>query len=133
TLGHKCDGVADEEQQGVREFKDNAGAYKALAGGEVQVLGGTAWLWARDEFASAVDVLFVDEAGQMALANVVAVSQAADSLVLLGDPRQLEQPVKGSHPEGVACSALEHVLHGHLTMPPDRGLFLPKTWRLAPE
>jgi predicted RecB family nuclease len=133
TLGHKCDGVADEEQKGVREFKDNPGAYKALTGGEVQVLGGTAWLWAREEFASTVDVLFVDEAGQMALANVVAVSQAADSLVLLGDPRQLEQPVKGSHPDGVACSALEHILRGHLTMPPESGLFLPKTWRLAPE
>ena len=95
-------------------------------------MGGTAWLWARPEAAGAVDVLFVDEAGQMSLANVLAVSQAAKSLVLLGDPQQLEQPQKGSHPDGVDVSALEHMLGGHETMPADRGIFLAETWRLAP-
>ena len=80
----------------------------------------------------AVDVLFVDEAGQMSLANVLAVSQAADSLVLLGDPRQLDQPQKASHPDGVGISALEHVLNGAETMPDDRGLFLPATYRMSP-
>ena len=79
-----------------------------------------------------MDVLFVDEAGQMSLANALAVSGAAGSLVLLGDPQQLEQPQKGSHPDGVGVSALEHVLGGAATMPPDRGLFLPTTWRLHP-
>ena len=80
---------------------------------------------------SAVDVLFVDEAGQMSLANVLAVSQAANSVVLLGDPQQLEQPRKGSHPDGVDVSALEHMLGGTQTIPPDRGIFLPVTWRLV--
>ncbi len=42
-----------------------------------------------------VDVLFVDEAGQLSLANTVAISRAATSLVLLGDPQQLEQPIQG--------------------------------------
>ena len=74
----------------------------------------------------------MDEAGQMSLANALAVSGAAQSLVLLGDPQQLEQPQKGSHPDGVGVSALEHVLGGAATMPPDRGLFLPTTWRLHP-
>ena len=37
----------------------------------------------------------------MSLANVLAVSRAAKSIVLLGDPQQLEQPQKGSHPDGV--------------------------------
>ena len=96
------------------------------------VLGGTAWLWARPEFAASVDVLFVDEAGQMSLANVLAVSQAAKNLVLLGDPQQLEQPQKGSHPDGVDVSALQHILGAHQTMPADRGVLLPVTWRLAP-
>ena len=82
--------------------------------------------------ASSVDVLFVDEAGQMALANALAVSQAANSMVLLGDPQQLEQPRKGSHPDGVGIAALEHVLAGHQTVQADRGIFLPETWRLAP-
>ena len=68
----------------------------------------------------------------MALANVVAVSQAAKSVVLLGDPRQLEQPIQGSHPDGVAVSALDHILGSHATIPVDRGLFLDETWRLHP-
>ena len=116
----------------VRAFDKNDEALSALHSGEVQVLGGTAWLWAREEFASSVDVLFVDEAGQMSLANALAVSPAAASLVLLGDPQQLEQPQKGSHPDGVDISALEHVLGGAATMPAGVGLFLPVTWRLAP-
>jgi uncharacterized protein len=81
----------------------------------------------------AVDVLFVDEAGQISLANVVAISRATESLVLLGDPQQLDQPLRGTHPPGADRSALAHVLAGQATMPPDRGLFLETTWRLHPE
>lgn len=66
--------------------------------------------------ATTVDVLFVDEAGQTSLANVLAVTQAAASIVLLGDPQQLEQPKKGSHPDGVNDSALQHMLGEHLTI-----------------
>jgi uncharacterized protein len=68
----------------------------------------------------------------MSLANVLGVTRAATSLVLLGDPQQLEQPSKGVHPQGVDVSALQHVLDGAETMPEGRGLFLPITWRLAP-
>src|SRR5438105_13551503 len=69
----------------------------------------------------------------MSLANVLACAQAAKNLVLLGDPQQLEQPQKASHPEGSELSALEHLLEGHETMPDQRGLFLGETWRLHPE
>jgi uncharacterized protein len=79
-----------------------------------------------------VDVLFVDEAGQLSLANTLAAAQSASSIVLLGDPQQLEQPQKGSHPPGVDVSALDHILQGHQTMPAEHGLFLPVTWRLCP-
>ena len=68
----------------------------------------------------------------MALADVLAVSQAARSLVLLGDPRQLEQPTQGSHPDGVGVSALDHILGPHATVSADYGLFLEETWRLHP-
>jgi uncharacterized protein len=118
--------------EAVAQLGSNEAAAEALANGELDVVGGTAWLWARPEFQGVVDVLFVDEAGQMSLANVVAVSPAAQSLVLLGDPQQLEQPQKGTHPDGVGDSALQHFLGDHRTMPPDRGMFLPTTWRLAP-
>src|SRR5207249_4990874 len=132
-LGHKRDeGEEGGHGSGVKAFGDNSEAIQALQSGHANVLGGTAWLWARPEFAKSVDVLFVDEAGQMSLANVLAVSQAARSIVLLGDPQQLEQPQQGSHPEGVNASALQHMLGRHQTMPPDRGIFLPVTWRLSP-
>jgi predicted RecB family nuclease len=98
-----------------------------------KVVGGTAWLWSREDMFESVDVLFVDEAGQMSLADVVASSQAARNLVLLGDPQQLDQPVQGCHPEGIAVSALQHFLQGQETMPANRGLFLGETWRLHPD
>jgi predicted RecB family nuclease len=104
----------------------------AALGAGCQVAAGTAWLWARPEAFESVDVLFVDEAAQMSLANVLAVSQASLSLVLLGDPRQLDQPTQGSHPEGTSVSALDYILEGHQTISADRGLFLAETWRLHP-
>jgi uncharacterized protein len=121
----------DEDPPGITLTTDNKEARAALEGG-IQILGGTSWLWSSEDFTGAVDVLFVDEAGQMALANVLAVSQAAKSIVLLGDPQQLEQPQQGSHPEGAEASALEHILGGAKTIPADMGLFLDKTWRLPP-
>jgi len=131
-LGHKGDGEDADGPSTIQEFGDNGEALEALRSRGVHVLGGTAWLWAREDFASAVDVLFVDEAGQMSLANVLAVSGAAGSVVLLGDPQQLDQPQKGSHPDGVNASALGHILGAHQTIPADRGIFLPTTWRMAP-
>ena len=122
----------DEGDDGIICLKGNEAPLAALMGHELDVLGGTSWLWSREEYANTVDVLFVDEAGQMSLANVLAVSQAADSLVLLGDPQQLDQPEKASHPDGVGISALQHVLGGHETMPPEKGIFLPVTWRMSP-
>jgi len=114
------------------ETTENKHVLEALESGEAVLAAGTAWLWSRPEFAGAVDVLFIDEAGQMSLADVLAVSQATKRIVLLGDPQQLEQPQQGTHPPGVAVSALQHILGTAETMPPERGLFLPETWRLAP-
>jgi predicted RecB family nuclease len=99
---------------------------------DTSVGGGTAWLWSRPDAFEAVDVLFVDEAAQMSLANVLALSQAARTVVLIGDPQQLDQPTKGSHPERVAVSGLEYILDELPTISPDKGLFLEETWRLNP-
>jgi len=123
----------EESTDYIRIIKDaNGPIFEMLASREAQVAAGTAWLWSREEAAHSLDVLFVDEAGQISLANTLAVSQAAKSVILLGDPQQLEQPKRGSHPDGTDVSALEHLLGEHQTMPPDRGLFLATTWRLHP-
>lgn len=69
----------------------------------------------------------------MSLANVLAISHAGRSLVLLGDPQQLDQPMQGSHPEGAEQSGLGHLLSGDRTIGASRGLFLEDTWRLHPD
>jgi hypothetical protein len=109
--------------QAVREHLDD---------GRANLAAGTSWLWASPRMIGAVDVLFVDEAGQISLANVVATSTATRSIVLLGDPQQLDQPMQGAHPPGADRSALAHVLGGAATIGADRGLFLETTWRLHP-
>jgi len=107
-------------------------ALDAVRSRRANVLGGSSFMWAPEQFCGALDVLFVDEAGQMALADVISVAHAAKNLVLIGDPQQLERPLKGSHPEGAEKSALEHLLGEHKTILPDMGLLLPETWRLHP-
>jgi len=105
----------------------------AMQDGDFDIVAGTAWMWAREDFASSVDTLFVDEAGQMSLANVLAIAGAGRNLVLLGDPQQLAQPSHAAHPPGAGVSALEHILDGHATMPDDAGLFLDQTYRMHPK
>lgn len=103
-----------------------------LAQGEVQVVAGTAWVFAHESLRSQLDVLVVDEAGQFSLADALAVSVAAESLVLVGDPQQLAQPSQASHPEGAGASALEHLIGPEGIITEGRGLFLERTWRLPP-
>ena len=111
---------------------DTRDACAALALGSLDVVGGTSWLWARDEAEGLVDVLCIDEAGQMSLADAVASARCARSLLLLGDPQQLDQPLQGVHPPGADRSVLAHVLDDARVMPKDFGLFLDGTWRLHP-
>ncbi|CAM3799163.1 TM0106 family RecB-like putative nuclease [Occultella aeris] len=99
------------------------------------VIGGTAWDFTnRRRFAVGdLDVLVIDEAGQFALANTIAVATAARRLLLLGDPQQLPQVSQGTHDAPVDVSALGWLTEGHATLPPSRGYFLDRTWRLHPE
>ena len=126
----KADQVLADDR--VIHAKNAEDARAQLDDGRANIAAGTPWLWASAKMTGAIDVLFVDEAGQISLANVAAMSQATESIVLLGDPQQLDQPLQGSHPPGAERSALGHVLDGHATIPGERGLFLETTWRLHP-
>jgi predicted RecB family nuclease len=97
---------------------------------DVLLLAGTSWLFARESMEGVVDTLFVDEAGQLSLADALAAGTCARNIVLLGDQQQLSQVSQGIHPEGAGVSVLEHLLAGEDTVPPDRGLFLSQTWRM---
>ena len=121
----------EEDSDRLTFTKSNDDLLGAL-GSSAQVGGATAWFWSREDAQGSVDVLIVDEAAQMSLANVLAISGAAKTLVLLGDPQQLDQPIQGSHPDGTDISALAHLLRGEETIKEDQGLFLEETLRLHP-
>jgi uncharacterized protein len=105
-----------------------------LSAGDFNLIAGTAWLWANaDMRQSPVDVLVVDEAGQLSLADAVAAAGGTRNMLLLGDPLQLAQVAKAEHPGASGASVLEHVLGDHVTIPDTRGVFLAETWRMHPD
>jgi len=129
----KCDnGDEVSGDPGIRVTDENGEVESGLAADDYDLVGGTAWLFAREQMLGALDVLFVDEAGQMSLANVVAMGGCASSIVLLGDPNQLPMVSQGTHPDGAGASALEHLLGDATTLDDARGLFLETTWRMHP-
>jgi uncharacterized protein len=94
------------------------------------VVGGTAWAFAHDDLSNTLDYLFIDEAGQVAIANLIGMSSSTRNIVLMGDQMQLGQPIQGSHPGQSGQSVLEYYMEGHATMPPTQGVFLPSTFRM---
>ncbi|MBV8155261.1 MAG: TM0106 family RecB-like putative nuclease [Candidatus Eremiobacteraeota bacterium] len=108
---------------------DDAGAF---AGSPHQLAAGTSWLFVREDLAGTYDYLFIDEAGQVSLADAVACSASAANVVLLGDPLQLAQVSQGSHPIGTGVSVLQHLLGANETISPDCGVFLDVSYRMHP-
>ena len=94
------------------------------------VVGTTAWGFARSELEDAFDYLFIDEAGQVSVANLIAMSQSTKNIILMGDQMQLGQPTQGSHPEDSGLSILDYLLHAMPTIPDNMGVFLGTTYRM---
>lgn len=99
---------------------------------DYNLISGTGWLFAREGMVGRLDYLFIDEAGQTALADAVAVSTCAKNIVLLGDPMQLAQVTQGVHGEGAGASVLAHLLGDASTVPENRGVLLDTSYRMAP-
>lgn len=112
---------------GIENVYDNDEAFSCGA----NLLAGTAWLFARPSADQYLDYLFVDEAGQVSLANLIAVGTSARNLVLLGDQMQLSQPTQGVHP-GRSDSSLAYLLDGVVTITPNRAIFLETTCGCIP-
>jgi uncharacterized protein len=106
---------------------------EAMELGNCQLLAGTVWLFSRESHDRELDFLFIDEAGQVSLANVIAMGTSARNIVLLGDQMQLGQPIQGVHPGESGKSSLEYLLQDQATVAPDRGIFLGTTWRMHPD
>ncbi|MRG67126.1 TM0106 family RecB-like putative nuclease [Rhizobium pusense] len=117
----------DEGHPGIVVVNDNDAPEIATA----HVVGATAWHFARyADFA--FDYLVVDEAGQVSIANILAMARCARNIVLVGDPMQLPQPLQGSHPGDSGRSCLEYLIDGHRVVPSDRGVFMPISRRMHP-
>lgn len=104
----------------------------AFSSDDYQLAGGTGWLCAREELDGKFDYLFIDEAGQVSLADAIAMSLCAKNVVLLGDPSQLAQVSQGRHPLHADDSVLQHLLGGDQTVSPSRGIFLERSYRMQP-
>jgi uncharacterized protein len=105
---------------------------KEIDRGNYDVVGATAWFLCTDQAQGKFDYLFVDEAGQVSVANLVAMSRCSKNIVLLGDQMQLEQPTQGHHPGESGLSTLQYYLRDHATIPAELGIFLGQTWRMHP-
>ena len=128
----KCSKDAPETQF-IGSFIANSDDIDDFVDPKVQLVAGTAWLFADPRLDQTLDALFIDEAGQVALADALAVATAAKHVVLLGDPLQLAQVSQATHPGTSGASVLEHLLGSDATIPPDRGLFLEHTYRMHPD
>ncbi|MDX8389380.1 MAG: TM0106 family RecB-like putative nuclease, partial [Mariprofundaceae bacterium] len=114
-------------EQGVSILKSNELANQVQA---ASVIGTTAWGFSRGDMAGQLDYLFVDEAGQVSVANLVAMSRSATNLILMGDQMQLGQPSQGTHPAESGLSVLDYLLHDNPTISDDMGVFLGTTYRM---
>jgi uncharacterized protein len=107
--------------------------FLSLGQSGTQLYAGTAWLFSEPGFEQQLDYLFVDEASQVATANLVAMATSAKNIVLLGDQMQLGQPIQGVHPGKSGLSTLDFLLEGRATIPSNQGIFLATTWRMHPD
>jgi len=144
NLLEEVEKVAAEKRVSFRGIKKSSGADSFLNGDTIKdttnnnsvigsgadLVAGTAWLFSDPELDQSFDYLFVDEAGQVALANLVAMGTCARNIVLLGDQMQLQQPIQGVHPGLSGESTLDYLLQGLATIPENMGVFLGTTWRM---
>lgn len=115
---------------GIEFFSDKK---KVFPPEEFNLIGGTTYAFCFDRAVNAFDYLFVDEAGQMSIANLLAMARCTKNIVLIGDQMQLEQPIQGFHPGASGMSTLEYYMGEYATIPPDRGVFLGTTYRMHPD
>jgi AAA domain/RNase_H superfamily len=126
-------GNPESEFESEHGLIDSVADNAALNDPEARLTAGTAWHYCRED-TEPLDYIFIDEAGQVSLADALALSTAARNVVLLGDPQQLPQVAQAAHPEGSSLSVLEHLLGERQTVDPAwGGVFLERTWRLHPD
>lgn len=113
----------DEKKDIWTMSKDNPADYS-----EYSIIVGTSFMWVSKPVI--VDLMIVDEAGQLSLADTMCVSDSCKRMVMFGDPQQLQQPQKAVHPFGTDDSALGHIFGGRKTVDDEYGLLLDTSYRM---
>ena len=135
-LSFTCQKVKDsqnkEEEQNFFQnlpvdLVEGAGAVK-----NAEVTAGTVFFFSRAEQENTYDYLFVDEASQLSLANMISAGRATNNIILIGDQNQLDQPVQAVHPGESGLSALTYYTGGEVTISKEKGVFLPLSYRMHP-
>ena len=100
---------------------------------DADLFSGTAWCFSRPACDEKLDYIFIDEAGQLTTADVLAISLSAKNVVIIGDQMQLSSPISAVHPGESGKSLPEFLLEGKDTISPDKGIFIDKSRRLHPK
>lgn len=124
---------AEEETNSSITYLQSRDVDRILNSTEPFVLGGTDFMWADENCLDKLDYLVIDEAGQFSLVGIMSIAHSTKNLILLGDGAQLKQPIQGAHPDGCEVSALDYIVGDHQTLPKEKGVFLPITYRLHPK
>ena len=100
---------------------------------DADLFSGTAWCFSRPACDEKLDYLFIDEAGQLTTADVLAISLSAKNIVIIGDQMQLSSPISAVHPGDSGQSLPEYLLENNDTISSNKGIFINKSRRLHPK
>lgn len=117
----------------IKDVESDEEFIKAVGTKSAVLFAGTKWHICKPYYNKKIDYLFIDEAGQISLSDVVAMGSSCKNIVLVGDQMQLGQPSKGVHPGDSGKSILDYLLGNLDTIDDNRGIFLNKTYRLDPK
>ena len=106
------------DHKGKTKYYEEKDFIKALKDKTHNLFAGTSRHLTKGFFDQKLDFLFIDEASQVSLADVVATGKCAKNIILVGDQQQLGMPTKAVHPGQTNKSALDFLIEAD-TISPD--------------
>ncbi len=131
TDGKFIKNVSGRIKVGIKKYEDAMDLeFKNMS---ADLFSGTAWCFSRPACDEKLDYIFIDEAGQLSIADIVAISLSAKNIVIIGDQMQLSSPISAVHSGESGLSAPEYLLENQDTISPNKGIFIDKSRRLHPK
>ncbi len=131
--GNKDDEETHFNGEYIKTSTDDRAFVNGVNDKTIKLFSGTKYHLSNAFYHSKIDYLFVDEAGQLSLTDIIAIGIISKNIVLVGDQLQLGQPTRGSHPGDSGKSVLDYLLDNKDTIDDSKGIFLNRTFRLNPE